>query len=97
MMLLNGLQKDLNSYAASMSTSKKERNRKFTIEGLANDLKGGMALGDVITKCVKMFENDSTSQGKKIIHTLDNFKNTPEIVDKINETIRNIDKYGIYK
>lgn len=97
MMMLNDLHKDLNDYAASIPTSKRERNKKFSIEGLANDLKGGMALGDVIKRCTRMFENDNSVKGKKIMQTLDNFKNTPEIVDKINATVRNIDKYGIYK
>ena len=97
MLMLNGLQKHLNDYAASMPSSKKDRNRKFMIEGLANDLKGGMALNDIIKKCVEMFERDNSAKGKRIMQILDNFKNTPEIVDKINATVRNIDQYGIYK
>lgn len=97
MMMLNGLQKDLIDYAAGLSSSKKERSRKFKIEGLANELKGGMSLSVIIKKCVEMFENDSSAKGKEIMRSLDHFKNTPEIVDKVNATIRNITQYGIYK
>lgn len=97
MMMLNGLQKALNDYAAKLSASKADRNKKFEIEGLANDLKSGMSLSDVIKKCVKMFENDNSVNGKKIMKTLDGFTNAPEIVDKISYTVKSIDQFGIYK
>lgn len=97
MKMLNGLQEALNDYAATLTSSKKERNRKFEIEGVANDLKGSMALSDVVKKCVKLFENDSSTKGKIIMHFLNKIINSPEIVDKINVTIRNIDNHGIYR
>ena len=93
----NKLQAALNGYARKLTGSKKELRRKFAIEGLANDLKGGKELNTVVNKCIKQFENDRSEDGKKIMDIINGVKSSPKIVEKIDGTVRNINQYGIYK
>ena len=91
------LQKKINLYASTQTTSKKAFARKFTMEVLAGDLVSGQSLDTTISKCKDFFNADKSTQGKNINKMLDDFGKTPAIVEKIGETLQGISKYGIYK
>lgn len=94
---LKELQKKISHYASTQVTSKKSIARKFDMEGLVAELAGGQSLNVTISKCKKFFDGDKTAQGKDINKMLDDFGNSPAIVEKIGETLQGINKYGIYK
>ncbi len=94
---LKDLQKTMNSYASTLISSKKELKKKFEIEGLSNELNSAHPLKETIKKCNGYFEGDNSSFGKKIKTILKDFKDCPEIVEKVGKTLQNIDKYGIFR
>lgn len=91
------LQKKMNLYASTMTTTKKALNRKFEMEGLAGELVSGRSLGITINKCKKFFDGDKSAHGKDIGKMLDELGDSPAIVDKIGMTLQDIGKYGIHK
>lgn len=91
------LQNKIDHYASTLTTSKKELRRKYEMEGLSNALKSGQPLTDTISKCEKFFESDKSTLGKQINKILRDFKDYPEIVEKVGRTVQYIDRYGIYK
>lgn len=91
------LQKKINLYASTQTTSKKAFARKFDMEGLAGELSSGQPLNITISKCKKFFGGDKSAQGKDINKMLDDFRDSPAIVEKIGMTLQGISKYGIYK
>lgn len=94
---LKELQKKIVQYASTQTFSKKAFARKFYIEGLAAELSSDQPLNITISKCKKYFEGDKSAQGKSINKMLDDFGNSPAIVEKIGVTLLVINKYGIYK
>lgn len=94
---LKDLQKTMDSYASTLTSSKKDLNKKFEIEGLSNELKSPHPLKETIKKCNSYFEGDNSAFGKKIKTILADFKDCPEIAEKVGKTLQNIDKYGIFK
>lgn len=94
---LKKLQQKINDYASKLPSSKKTLSRKFEMEGLAADLVSHPSLNETINKCKKFFHGDSSVQGKDINKMLDEFGNSPAIVEKIGTTLQDIQKYDIYK
>ena len=94
---LKELQKKINHYASTQPTSKKAFQRKFDMEGLAAELTSHNPLNDTISKCKRFFYGDKSAQGKDINKMLDDFEESPTIVEKIGATLQDINKYGIYK
>lgn len=94
---LKKLQKMIAQYASTQTSSKKAFARKFDMEGLAAELASGHPINITICKCKKFFDGDKSSQGKDIKKMIDDFGNSPAIVEKIGATLQNINKYGIYK
>lgn len=94
---LKDLQKTMDNYASTLTSSKKELNKKFEIEGLSNELKSTHPLKETIKKCYIYFEGDNSVFGKKIKKILVSFKDCPEIAEKVGITLQNIDKYGIFR
>lgn len=94
---LKKLQKKIVQYASTQTSSKKAFARKFDMDGLAAELAGCQSLNITISKCKKYFDGDKSALGKDINKMLDNFGNSPVIVEKIGTTLQNINKYGIYK
>lgn len=91
------LQTQISQYALSQTTTKKALARKFDMEGLAAELTRGQPLSETISKCKKYFDGDRSVQGKAINKLLDEFGDSPAIVEKIGVTLQGINKYGIYK
>ena len=91
------LQKKINKYASTQTTSKKAIARKFDMEGLAAELFSGNPLDVTIEKCKKFFDGDKSAQGKEINKMLDDFRSSPAIVEKIGETLQCINQFGIYR
>lgn len=94
---LKELQKMIVQYASTQTSSKKALARKFDMEGLAAELASGQPLSETICKCKDFFNGDNSAQGKTIIKLLDEFGDSPAIVEKIEATLQGINKYGIYK
>lgn len=91
------LQAQINQYALSQTTTKKALARKYDMEGLAAELASGQPIKITISKCKKYFDGDKSPQGKNINKLLDDFGDSPAIVEKIGATLQGINKYGIYR
>lgn len=90
------LQQKIERYASTLTTSKKALERKFEMEGLSHALSSRQPLSDTIKKCESYFKEDKSASGKEIFKLLGESKDSPEIVEKVERTLHNIDKYGIY-
>ena len=94
---LKDLQNTIDNYASKLTSSKKEILRRFQMEGLVKDLNSEQPLTIAIENCRIFFKNDHSALGKKINMILEDFRDCPEIVEKIRTTLQNIDKHGIYR
>lgn len=57
----------------------------------------GGTLISTISKCKDFFNGDNSDQGKDINKLFDDYGDSPAIVEKIDEMLQGINKYGIYK
>lgn len=94
---LKELQNTIDKYASKLTSSKKEMQRRYQMEGLVKDLKSRQPLTEAIKKCQNYFKDDKSALGKEINMILGYFKDCPIIVEKVGETLQNIEKYGIYR
>ena len=94
---LKDLQKKIDKYASNLTSSKKEMQRKYQMEGLVKDLYSSQPFTETIEKCQNYFKNDKSALGKEINMILGDCKACPKIVEKVRTTLQNIDKYGIYR
>lgn len=91
------LQNKITLYASTLNTTKKALKKKFDLEGLAAELAGGQPLNVTISRCKKFFDGDKSAHGRDINKMLDDFRDSPVIVEKIGATLQGVNKYGIYK
>lgn len=92
------IQKKIAQYASALASSNKALvRRRFEMEGLAAELVSSKPLNDTINKCKKYFDGDKTAQGKDINKMLDDFGDSPAIVEKVDAMLQGINEYGIYK
>lgn len=91
------LQNKITHYASTLNTTKKALKKKFDLEGLAAELAGGQPLNVTISRCKKFFDGDKSAHGRDINKMLDDFGDSPVIVEKIGATLQFVNKYGIYK